>query len=862
MGKRLPLKRDVLALLAREDRPMHTHELAEKLDVPASMMIGFERLLDDLAYDGTVVPRPGNKITLRQEKHRRDRPGVTRVEDRSEASGQGSDKPRKGIPILIPSPRAEQRSAEQRATVPQPKGPKNQAQRGDVRIGTLSVNARGFGFVSSPDHPGEDAFIPEEGIGGAMQGDTVEIELVAKSARGLEGAIIKIVSRGLKRVAGVLRRKGRSTWLEPDDTRVRGPIDLTSDVDTRGPEGNSGNDGDAVIVRVTRWPDFAGENPVGQIEAVLGRPGDLKVEAAKILAMAQIEEVHSEEAVAEAEAYGVEVPKEMLEGRTDLTHYPLPTIDPEDARDHDDAVWVERTQDGGFHAIIAIADVSSYVKPGTKIDEEAQARGCSVYLPERAIPMLPRALSSNLCSLLPDVIRLCLAVDVTLDAGGKVLESKLIRGFMKSQAKLTYGGVARALGFSEIPPAQPKAEEMKDGLRVAYELSQLLRAKRRKRGALDFELPEPKIVMGPDGLPTDVQKRTQDPGMKKAYELIEELMLLANELVAELMTEKQVPAIYRVHLPPDEQKLGRLAAMCEVLGVTFDVEATKDPRTLQTLLASFAGHKLSSVLNSLLLRSMKQATYEPQNMGHFGLASKAYLHFTSPIRRYPDLVVHRGMHQYLLRQRIDRSDAAREALAKAALDASVAERRSMEVERGVTDLYRAYVMKDRIGERMTGILTAVVGSGVFVAIGSPFIDVLVRLADLGAGEYQPDDNGLRVVASRSGDAISLGDEMMVEITEVSLIRRTIYARRLGGESTSAGEARGARKGATERGGAPSRGRNHGRGAPKGGRGRGHNADAKPFKAKAAGGKDDKQKRVVDKRVEKEQRRAKKKQKRR
>ncbi len=851
MGKRLPLKRDILALLAREDRPMHTHELAEKLDVPASMMIGFERLLDDLAYDGTVVPRPGNKITLRQEKHRRDRPGTSRAEDRSEASEGGSAKPKKGIPILIPSPRAERY---------EPKGPKSQAQRGDVRIGTLSVNARGFGFVSSPNHPGEDAFIPEEGIGGAMQGDTVEIELVAKSARGLEGAIIKIVSRGLTRVAGVLRRKGRSTWLEPDDTRVRGPIDLTSDVDTRGPEGNSGNDGDAVIVRVTRWPDFAGENPVGRIEAVLGRPGDLKVEAAKILAMAQIEEVHSEEAVAEAEAYGVEVPKEMLEGRTDLTHYPLPTIDPEDARDHDDAVWVERTQDGGFHAIIAIADVSSYVRPGTKIDEEAQARGCSVYLPERAIPMLPRALSSNLCSLLPDVIRLCLAVDVTLDAGGKVLESKLIRGFMKSQAKLTYGGVARALGFSELPPVQPKAEEMKDGLRVAYELSQLLRAKRRKRGALDFELPEPKIVMGPDGLPTDVQKRTQDPGMKKAYELIEELMLLANELVAELMTEKQVPAIYRVHLPPDEQKLGRLAAMCEVLGVSFDVEATKDPRTLQTLLASFAGHKLSSVLNSLLLRSMKQATYEPQNMGHFGLASKAYLHFTSPIRRYPDLVVHRGMHQYLLHQRIDRSDAAREALAKAALDASVAERRSMEVERGVTDLYRAYVMKDRIGEQMSGILTAVVGSGVFVAIGSPFIDVLIRLADLGAGEYQPDDDGLRVVASRSGDAISLGDEMMVEITEVSLIRRTIYARRLGAPAASArgdqprsvgDRGRGAGGRGNARGGVPSRGK-------KGSRGRGLLADNKPGQAP----KTAKQKKLIDKRVAKEERRAKKKHKRR
>jgi ribonuclease R len=764
MTKRLPQKRDILALLERERRPMHTHELAQALDVSPGMMVGFERVMDDLAYEGIVVPRPGHKFVLRQGRGLEEHRARERDQERGRGQERGTDRGRDRVHA---HGREEERDR------------KPSGARGQKRTGILSMNARRFGFVSSVEHPGEDVFIPEEAIGGAMHGDTVEIEIVARSSRGLEGAIDKIVARGTKRVAGVLRRKGRSTWLEPDDTRVRGPIDLTSAVDTQGPAGNSGEDGDAAIVRITRWPEFQGENPVGAIEIVLGRPGELSVETQKIVAMGQIEEQHSEDAIREAEAYGVEVPREMLEGRVDLTDLPLPTIDPEDARDHDDAVWVERTENGGYRAVIAIADVSSYVRPGTKLDEEAQARGCSVYLPERAIPMLPRALSSNLCSLLPDVIRLCLAVDVTLDSGGRVVRSEVVRGFMKSQAKLTYGGVARALGFSAEPPRQEKAEEMRDGLRTAYELSRLLRNKRRKRGALDFDLPEPKIILD-EGVPVNVEKRAHDPGVKKAYELIEELMLLANEIVAELTVTENVPAIYRVHLPPDEQKLDRLAAMCGVLGVEFDPEATKDPKSLQALLASFAEHPLSSILNSLLLRSMKQATYEPQNMGHFGLASKAYLHFTSPIRRYPDLVVHRAIHQHVLRQKIDRSEAARERLAQAALDASQAERRSMEVERGVADLYRAFVMKDRIGERHAGVVTAVVGGGVFCAIDSPFIDVLVKLQDLGPGDWQPDDDGLRVNAGRSGDSIALGDDMMLEITEVSLFRRTIYARRLGG----------------------------------------------------------------------------------
>jgi ribonuclease R len=365
---------------------------------------------------------------------------------------------------------------------------------------------------------------------------------------------------------------------------------------------------------------------------------------------------------------------------------------------------------------------------------------------------------------------------------------------MKSRAKLTYGGVARALGFTDQPAREPLADAMKQDLHVAYELSRLLRGKRLKRGALDFDLPEAKIVLdSASGRPTDVTRRSQDPGMKKAYQLIEELMLLANEVVARWLEGQKVPAIYRVHAPPDEQKLERFATMCETLGIPFDVDSTKDPKLLAKLLASYADHPLADVLNNLLLRSMKQATYDVVNIGHFGLASKAYLHFTSPIRRYPDLVVHRVVHDVLLGRRRGAPDPKETvALGEAALASSLAERRAMEIERAVVDLYRAVLMRDRIGQEYEGRVSALVGSGVFVALDAPFVDVLVRLEDLGGDRYELDDEGLRVVAQRSGDVIALGDRMRLTVVDVSILRRSVYGRRLGGVSDERRRERGPR----------------------------------------------------------------------
>jgi ribonuclease R len=795
MRRALPSRTVVLDALEAEDRPIHVDELAEKLGVGPESYEGLLRLLDDLVFDGVLTAR-GQRFKL--------------------------DKKR-GLP---PSFGARGRSAESA-------GGRGKGQRHERRQGLLTVNPRGFGFVASPTASGDDVFVSADSLGGAMHGDQVIVEIVARGARGAEGQIVEITKRGTTRVSGILRRKGKNAWIELDDPRVRGPVVLTREIDRAGPEGNSGQEGEVVVAEITRFPEEPGENPEGRLIAVLGQPGELAVEVNKVLFLEKIEEVHTSQAVAEAEAYGSEVPVELLADREDLTHIPLPTIDPEDARDHDDAVWVERTETGGYEVWVAIADVSSYVRPETKIDAEASVRGCSIYLPDRAIPMLPRALSSNLCSLLPDVTRLCLAVHAELDAKGTIKKSRLVRGYMKSAAKLTYGGVARALGFSAEPPRQPKAEEMVDGLRVAHELSRILRSRRLNRGALDFDLPEPVVKLDGEGKPTSVTKRAKDPGVKKAYQLIEELMIFANEVVARWLLERSLPGVFRVHLPPDPQKLERLAAMCEVLGIELDVDETQTPKGLAAILESFADHPNAQVLNSLLLRSMKQATYDVANLGHFGLASEAYLHFTSPIRRYPDLVVHRVVHAALSEERARKKLLARsaspEALQEAALQSSVAERRAMEVEREILDIYRCFYMIDRIGERFEGTVSAFVGSGAFITLDDPFVDVMIKVEDLG-GDFVIEDDGLMATSRRSGDAVRLGDRIMVEITDCAILRRTVYARRVRGEHDVEGErpfrsrtefpgGRGGGRGAKARGrteepragrGAPSRGRDGGR----------------------------------------------------
>ena len=751
MASPLPSPSDIVRCLADAEGPLHAREIAKRCGVIDGSYPRLLELLDRLANDGTLRQLRGRRFAATRTKA-------------AEASWEG----------------------------------------------VLNLNPRGFGFVTAAGK--EDLYIAPDAIGGAMHGDRVEATLINRTARGAEGRIERVVVRRNPRVAGVLRRRGKSAWLEPDDTRVRGPIVLTGG-------SRDGKDGDAAVASITRFPNVLGENPEAELVAVLGVPGDPNTEVAKILVREQIAEQHPEAAVREAEGMAARVQRLALEGRTDLRDVPLPTIDPEDARDHDDAVWVERRAEG-YRAWVAIADVSEYVQPGSALDEEARTRGCTIYLPDRAIPMLPAALAADLCSLLPEQERLCLCVIADFDREGAVTHFDIVEGVMRSAAMLTYGGVARALGFTEQGLKSAQAEAMKKDLRVVDELARKLRKKRMRRGALDLDLPEARVVLDPNsGAPVDVVRRAQDPGVKRAYQMIEEFMLIANELVAKWLTKRKAPTIYRVHGKPDEQKLIRLGEIAKKLGAPFEFDQMLEPLGVGRWLRRIADHPRRQVLEMMLLRSLKQAVYDIVNIGHFGLASENYLHFTSPIRRYPDLLVHRSVKRLLRGGKVDTSAAAIETLRADATGSSVRERASMDVEREVVDLHRALLMRERVGDVFEGTVTAITGGGVYVTLDHPFVDVLVRWEALGPDRYEPTDDELGAVGVRSGDKVELGDRVVVTIEDVAVLRRASYGRRVPPEAALRSFERG-RKEPREAKKQPQRatagrnsGKRQGRGAP-------------------------------------------------
>ena len=641
--------------------------------------------------------------------------------------------------------------------------------RGARLEGNFHQHPRGFAFVL-PNDGGDDVFIPATGVLGAMHGDLVAVN-AQQGDRGREGVVVEVITRRPPLVPGTLRVRLKGAWVEPDDARIRGPI-LVDDA-------AGAADGAAVVAEITRWPEHGGETPTGRVKETLGASGDLDVEVRKVVIREGVEEGFSDEVLREAKALPDDPTADDIAARTDLRDVPLTTIDPDDTRDHDDAVHVLRREDGGYTATIAIADVSHYVRPGTATDTAALARGTSIYLPDRAIPMLPRELSSNLASLLADRDRLVLAVIVQLGPDGSVESAKLVEGVMRSRARLTYTMAARALGWTESPPeGHGVPEALVPDLQVAADLAGLLRRRRMKRGALDLDLPEPRVRMAADGrTPEHVYQSRRDPGIRRAYSVIEELMLLANEAVAEVCVAKDIPAVYRVHGRPDEEHLARFAAVAQAYGHRVDVEAGRVPRKLSAVLRKVEGRPEARILGMLLLRALPQARYASVNTGHFGLASEAYLHFTSPIRRYPDLIVHRVVRAIARREKPDRSEAATEAAARAAAVSSRLERRAMDVEREVLDLYRCTVAKAHVGELHTATITSVTGAGPFAEIEDPFLAGMIRLGLGGAGtgnaEWQVDELGVACTHT-SGVTFALGETVTVEIADVSMARRTVY----------------------------------------------------------------------------------------
>jgi ribonuclease R len=640
--------------------------------------------------------------------------------------------------------------------------------------GRIKIHPAGYGFVV-PDDKSEDVHVSARNRGAAMDADTVEIE-AWPAVRGVEGRVLRVIARGRAKITGQLARRGKEQVLQPDDPRIAGPVTL------RGPVPNA-PDGIAVVAEITRYPDV----PDGPIEAavlkVLGDPDDPRTEVEKVLACADVEESFPDDVARIADG----IPTEVLEAdrvdRTDLRDVPFTTIDPETARDFDDAVAVEALPGGGTRLWVAVADVSHYVRPGSPLDDEALRRGCSIYLPNRAIPMLPEPLSARICSLVPEEDRLAMVVRMDLDRHAQLVATEFSAAVIHSRARLDYPGVAAALG-GDTRGKRRKYEPFLPALRAMDSLARQMRVARIARGALDFDIPEPFIELDHDDprLVRAIRKSRRDPGERQAYSMIEEFMLAANEAVAQSFHLRNEDTLWRIHDAPDRARLEEFAVLAQNYGIAVDVDTARTPAGLKRVLDRLRGHPAEKALSFQLLRSLKQATYDVVNLGHFGLASSDYLHFTSPIRRYPDLIVHRLLKSRLAGQGKPAGGFKAPAVApvpdratlqKMAAESSFSERAAMEVEREVIDLYRSFFLRDRIGDVFEGVISGVTGFGVFVVVDDPFVEGLVRVEALSDDYYVFDEPSCKLVGRRSGRTFALGDSVKVEVQSVSVVRRKI-----------------------------------------------------------------------------------------
>jgi ribonuclease R len=644
--------------------------------------------------------------------------------------------------------------------------------KGAPILGVLRVNPAGFGFVMREDGL-DDVFVGPRNRGTALDGDKVRITTWVGD-RGTEGRVEEVVTRGRKKLVGIARKSKRALELEPDDPRIQA---TTGFISLRG----EAPVGQLVVAEIDRYPQAHGGAIEAHVVRVLGEPEDLLVEIEKAIVMGEIPDEFPDDVEQAGNRAPTTVRPEDHDGREDLRELDFLTIDPETARDFDDAVAIgDSPHGGGWDRVwVAIADVSHYVRPGTALDREARARGCSVYLPNRAIPMLPAPLSSGICSLNPDVERLAMVARFEIGPDGRTADAHFCAAIIRSRARFDYPGVGAALAGDTRGPREKYAKWIPTLERMRA-IAKRVRALRNLRGALDFDLPESKIILDDDDprRVRDVVRSRGDEATKGAYMMVEDFMLAANEAVAARFTARKEDAVWRIHDVPSTERLTQLAALVESLGMRFDPEEGKSPRRLRDFLQKLEGRPAEPALQMMTLRALKQAAYDVVNVGHFGLAARDYVHFTSPIRRYPDLLVHR-----LLKQSIAAEGGAaggpppaeipREELVELAAQSSAHERRAMDVEREVVDLYKAALMRDRVGEVFDARIVTITSFGFFVQIEHPFVEGLVKLASLPGDHFEFDAEKLRLVAKRSGRMYTLGMSLRVRVENVSITRRQI-----------------------------------------------------------------------------------------
>ncbi|QKG85844.1 ribonuclease R [Kroppenstedtia pulmonis] len=629
--------------------------------------------------------------------------------------------------------------------------------------GHLQGNAKGFGFViPDPEMPHEqDVFIHGNDMNGAMDGDRVlaRIHSYRKDGRRPEGEVVRILKRGRSVVVGTYSDSKHFGFVIPDDKRL--PADIFIPKEARG----EAKDGQKVVVQLLQYPNER-KSAEGKVTEVLGFKDDAGVDILSIIRKYQLPESFPEDVLAEAEQTPDTISEEEIKGRRDLRERRMVTIDGEDAKDLDDAVSIERLENGHIRLGVHIADVSYYVREGSALDREAYNRGTSVYLVDRVIPMLPPRLSNGICSLNPKVDRLAMTCDMEMNQEGQLVHHEIYPSVIRSDERMTYSDMKKILVDEDEELIQRYRHLVAD-FRLMAHLSKTLRQRRFERGAIDFDFPEAKIKVDEQGKPTEIVKRPSTI----AEQMIEEFMLAANETVSEHFHKAKVPFVYRIHEPPDTEKLQSFFEFITLFGYSAKGRADKvKPRVLQQLLEEIGGKPEETVISTVMLRSMQQAKYSPESLGHFGLAAPFYSHFTSPIRRYPDLIIHRIIREVLIGKGKLLPERHRELegwLPEATKHASERERLAIDAERETDDLKKAEFMQDKVGETYEGIISSVTSFGMFVELENT-IEGLVHVSYMTDDYYQYHEQTYSLIGERTGKRYHIGDPVKVKVTGVNL----------------------------------------------------------------------------------------------
>lgn len=624
--------------------------------------------------------------------------------------------------------------------------------------GKLIGHPKGFAFVA-PDEPGmDDIFIPPHETNHALNGDTVIVRVSAKSSgQRQEGTVVRILERGQTELVGTYVESKHFGFVVPDDKRFGSDIFIPKTANGGAVEGHK------VIVHITAYPEGT-KNAEGEVIKILGHKNDPGVDILSIIHQYGLPQAFPEEVLEQANRVPEEIDENEIGSRRDLRGEMIVTIDGADAKDLDDAVTVKKLANGHYKLGVHIADVSHYVREGSPIDREAFERGTSVYLVDRVIPMIPHRLSNGICSLNPQVNRFTLSCEMEIDETGHVVHHEIFESIIKTTARMTYADVNKILVDRDealrkhYEPLVPMFEQM-------VELAEILRKKRMERGAIDFDFKEAKVIVDENGKPTDVVLRERSVAEK----LIEEFMLAANETVAEHFYWLDVPFIYRIHEEPKAEKLQRFFEFITNFGLIVRGTANSvHPRALQEIIDTVSGRPEEMVVSTVMLRSMQQAKYDPECIGHFGLSTKFYTHFTSPIRRYPDLIVHRLIRTYLISGKLDEKtkEKWKALLPEIADHASKMERRAVEAERDTDELKKAEFMEDKIGEEFDGIISSVTNFGMFVELPNT-IEGLVHVSYMTDDYYHYNERQYAMIGERTGNVFRIGDEIRVRVLNVN-----------------------------------------------------------------------------------------------